>query len=948
MMGIVLAASGAPLTEREALDRLAVWMDGHPVMGCLAGDAIAPTVTFPEGGGSYSVYVVAFAPAGYAVLNSDDRLPLVVAFSASSGVNLADRPGNAFRAALLAHVAKAADVLGGMDAAAAPDRSYRRAATLRATAGIEQYGPYLTTTWNQCHPYNLYCPAATNAGAYYGYRTPSGCTPTAYAQVLYYHRWPLYGHGTHSYTDMSGSITGTHSVCFSTPFGWAAMQTAYDPWTTAPQPGDVEVADLMYRLGVAADADYESDGTASSIRTLGERLNTHLFYEPIGYASSQDGLLPGLNESLRAGYPTVVAVPGHAIAADGLLEDGGSVSYHINYGWGGNNDGWWSADNVAGQALSYGCTSLKPMLMALPVDETVQAVAGEPATIEWRLPSRREQEAGRILLHRLMPHSTAWSSAAETLDHTVSSGWQLSPEGRSGACWFTGPTGYSSLTLTDIFVPDASTELTFWLQYQLGSSAFRVAISSDGGETYTNLLERSNNYARNWQPCTVDLGTFAEQEIRIRFELTNGSFYPSGGVWLDDLALTSGTWWRWLPFIDDTALTAHRFAEERTLLDDCADFSVFEATSTSTSPDSDWGVSTNAGVEHCFYKSPASFAKSRLTTYAPLTPGTGTRLLMRWKRKLSDDIFRVLVSADRSSFTEIWSAGGSSGWVEQAIPLDAYAGQPIYLRLEYAFSGGGYFPSGGVWIDTLWLQEVTNPELEGQPVHFTVMTAPAEPGSYILASVVEDTNATCHALSPAFTLNVLPRFDYQPEPGGGATLTRYNGSSERLEIPAEWEGRAVTGIASNAFGGTPVVSMILPASLTAIEAGAFAGADGLQRIFFTGNAPSVAADALAGTSATVYYLPGRAGWSASFDGRPALLWNPAPAPGVTFGFRNGVFGFTLTGTALIPVHVQAATSLTANAWYSVTNTALGADGTLRIRDPESPAHARRFYRCVWP
>ena len=352
MMGIVLAASGAPLTEREALDRLAVWMDGHPVMGCLAGDAIAPTVTFPEGGGSYSVYVVAFAPAGYAVLNSDDRLPLVVAFSASSGVNLADRPGNAFRAALLTHVANAAETLGGMDTAATPDRSYRRAATLRATAGIEQYGPYLTTTWNQCHPYNLYCPAATNAGAYYGYRTPSGCTPTAYAQVLYYHRWPLYGHGTHSYTDMSGSITGTHSVCFSTPFGWAAMQTAYDPWTTAPQPGDVEVADLMYRLGVAADADYESDGTASSIRTLGERLNTHLFYEPIGYASSQDGLLPGLNESLRAGHPTVVAVPGYAIAADGLLDDGGSVSYHINCGWVGNNFGWWSADNVAGQALS--------------------------------------------------------------------------------------------------------------------------------------------------------------------------------------------------------------------------------------------------------------------------------------------------------------------------------------------------------------------------------------------------------------------------------------------------------------------------------------------------------------------------------------------------------------------------------------------------------------------
>jgi hypothetical protein len=309
VLGIVLVSSGAPLTEREAFDRLAVWMDGHPVMGCLAGNAIASTVRFPEGGGSYSVYAVAFSPAGYAVLNSDDRLPLVVAFSASSGVNLADLPDNAFRAALLTHVANAAETLGGMDTALAPDPSYRRAAPRRAPLSIEQYGPYLATTWNQCNPYNLLCPEDPGGSAYYGYRAPTGCTPAAYAQVLHYHRWPLYGQGTHSYTDMSGSITGTHSVCFSTPFGWAAMQAAYDPWTTAPQLGDAEVADLMYRLGVAADADYESNGTGSSILTLGERLNTHLFYEPIGYAGSQAALLPGLNESLRAGYPCVVAVP---------------------------------------------------------------------------------------------------------------------------------------------------------------------------------------------------------------------------------------------------------------------------------------------------------------------------------------------------------------------------------------------------------------------------------------------------------------------------------------------------------------------------------------------------------------------------------------------------------------------------------------------------------------
>ena len=795
MVGFALAASGAPLTEREALDRLSIWMDSHPVMGSLAGSTIASTVRFPENSDAYSVYVVAFSPVGYAVLNSDDRLPLAVAFSASSSVDLADLPDNAFRAALLTHAEKALQALRGMDVAAAPDLSYQRAAS-RGPLSIEQYGPFLTTTWNQCNPYNLLCPDDPNGSDYYGHRVPSGCTPTAYAQVLYYHRWPLYGQGTHSYTDNSGSITGTHSVCFSPPFGWAAMQTAYDPWAVS-QPGDNEVADLMYRLGVAAEADYENGGTSASILTLGNRLNTYLFYEPIGYAGSQAELLPGLNESLRVGYPCVIAVPGHAIVADGLLDDSGTMSYHINYGWGGSNDGWWSADNVNGKAISYGCTSLKPILMAFPAAATVQAVAGEPMTLEWWLPSRREQEAEHIRLRRLTPHSAVWNSAAETLDHTVSSGWQIKPEGRSGACWFAGPLGYKVLTLTDFFVPDASSALTFWMQCRLSSAPFRVAVSSDGGNTYTTLFEKNDNYTLSWQSYTVPLGAYAGEQLRIRFELIRGSYYQSGGVWLDDLSVTSGTWWRWLPFIEDTTLTSY-------------------------------------------------------------------------------------------------------------------------------------------------------PDPEGQPVHFTVTTAPLEVGSYTLASVVEDTNAISHTLSPPFTLNVLPRFNYRLESGGGVTLTSYNGSSERLDIPSEWAGQPVAGIAANAFAGTPVVSVILPASIEALETGAFSDASALQRLFFAGNAPSAAPNALAGSTATVYYLPGKNGWSASFGGRPALLWNPAPAPGAGFGFQGGIFGFMLTGTPLIPVHVQATTNLTSAVWSSVTNAELNAVGTLHVRDPGSPAHAERYYRFVWP
>ncbi|HRR34855.1 MAG TPA: C10 family peptidase [Kiritimatiellia bacterium] len=939
-----LAASGAPLTERQALDRLSVWMDGHPVMGCVAGRAIASTVIFPESGSAYSVYVVVFSPAGYAVLNSDDRLPLTVAFSASASVSLADRPDNAFRAALLSHAEQAALTLGGMDERTAPDQSYRRAAG-RAPLSVEQCGPYLTTTWNQTNPYNLSCPVAPGAPYGYGGRAPAGCVPVAYGQVLNYHRWPIRGQGTHSYTDYSGDVTGTHSAHFGVPFDWTAMQSSYDIWAVS-QPGDVEVADLIYRLGVAADADYESDGTSSSIETLGSRINMHLFYEPVTPAGTQAELLSSLDDNLYAGDPAIIGIPGHAVVADGLLKDGGTVSYHICYGWGGVNDGWWSASSVPGGPFTDGCTGIRPMLMAFPTKQAVTSVAGDPVTLEWLLPVRREQEAERIQIQRLTPQAGTWSSDASTLEHAVSSGWEISPSGRSGSCWFAGPNGPKTLTLTDLFVPNATASLTFWLKFQLTAAmSFRVAVSSDGGETYTTLFERTNAIQANWGSHTVGLGAYAGEQIQVRFELTRGlSYYTNGGVWLDDLSVTSGTWSRWMPFAEDTTLASRRYSEQRELLDNCADFTGFEVTSTETYKD--WTISTDSGVDHCFYKQAGGYwdREYHLTANAPVTPGAGTRLLMRWKYMFYMERFRVMVSSDRSTFTEIWSTDGTSDWTEQAIPLGAYAGQSIYLRLEYVPES--YYTEGGVWIDTLWLQEVEYPELEGQPVHVTLLTDPFEAGSYTLASVVKDANGAFHTRSPAFTLNVVAsRFAHRLEPGGSVTLTNYYGSDQRLEIPSEWEGGPVSGIAANTFAGTPVVSVILPASITTIETGAFAGAASLQRLFFAGDAPSVAANALEGSNVTVYYLPGRTGWSSSLGGRPALLWNPA---GTGLGFLNGIFSFTLTGTALIPVHVQATTNLQSAVWFSLTNTVIDGSGAVKVSDPESPAHDTRFYRFVWP
>lgn len=932
----------ALISSEEAVSRMSGWMRGHPVMKAAEGRAVQSVTPLSADGSGYAVYVVAFTPKGYVVLNSDDLLPLVVAFSADSSVNLADLPDNAFRAALMAHTGQTPRRLAALKASGEAARSPFKMPDY-STQSTQTYGPYLETSWNQCNPYNKSCPADPAGSEYYGYRAPSGCTPTAYAQILYYHRWPLRGIGAHAYTDDDGVITGEHAADFSAPFGWGAMQPTYNEYTSS-QAGDVEVADLMYRLCVAADANFESrtNGTSSSIVTLGQRAGLHLYYEAPLYHTSQADLLAPLKGDIQDGFPAVVSIPGHAVVADGLMTDGTTDTYHINYGWGGSNNGWWSADGIPGGALVNGCTSLKPSLIAFPANPAVSAVEGGPVELNWILPKRREQEAAKLLIRRLTPQTGVWRSSASDLSNTESKGWSVSAGGRSGNCWYAGPNGYAALTLCDEFVPDASTVLSFWMKDQLtDSTRIAVAVSTDAGQTYTTNFTH-NGYSGSFQPFSVPLGVYAGQRIRLRFELSRGSsYYTNGGVWLDDLSLSSGEWHRWEDFAQDTALASRRFSEQQSLLDDCADFSVFEVTTQDAVYTQDWIVSTTSGVDHCFYKAVPEYGDFtyHLTSRTAITPGENTRLILRWKRTLNKDIFRIKVSQNRSTFTEIWSAGGISDWSDQSIDLGAYAGQAIYIRLEYVGDIG--YVGGGVWIDSIRRQDVQNPELEGQPVHHTVLTDVA-PGTYTLASVLVDADEQEHPRSPSLVLSVTSPFTCRDEPDGSVTLTGFTGGGPRITVPATLDGKPVRGIAANAFASASgLVSITLPTSVTALENGAFAGAGSLQRVYFTGNAPAAGGTAFADSSATVYYLHGSTGWGATFAGRPTALWNPTILG--TQALTAQGFRLTFNGPTNHLFVLEASDSLGGDHWMPVyTNLLLGP--TAEFTDPSWTNAPARFYR----
>jgi hypothetical protein len=157
---------------------------------------------------------------------------------------------------------------------------------------------------------------------------------------------------------------------------------------------------------------------------------------------------------------------------------------------------------------------------------------------------------------------------------------------------------------------------------------------------------------------------------------------------------------------------------------------------------------------------------------------------------------------------------------------------------------------------------------------------------------------------------------------------------------------SVTTIGIGAFYTlSNVKSITIPASVTSIQQWAFFNWDDLRRIYFLGDAPSLGDNVFDYSSATLYYLPGAAGWSSAFEAPPAVLWNPRIlTDDGLFGINAGQFGFTFMGAANVPVAIDASSDLGNRSWTTVTNLTCGADGTVQFTDPDAGDQPVRTYR----
>jgi BspA type Leucine rich repeat region (6 copies) len=147
-----------------------------------------------------------------------------------------------------------------------------------------------------------------------------------------------------------------------------------------------------------------------------------------------------------------------------------------------------------------------------------------------------------------------------------------------------------------------------------------------------------------------------------------------------------------------------------------------------------------------------------------------------------------------------------------------------------------------------------------------------------------------------------------------------------------------------------LANVVIPNHVSNIGGSAFSHCFNLSSVYFAGNSPLPTNDLSVfqyDNNATVYYLADTMGWGSTFDGIPAMLWNPQAQVGdAPFGALTNQFGFNITGTTNIPIVVEACTNLSGTWTALLTGTV--TNGSIYFSDPQWTNYPGRFYRIRSP
>ena len=346
-----VSSLATPLSEGEALQRAIAFMQQRgKAIDLPSSVRRSPAMTESATGSTPDAYYVFNLQdeGGFVVVSGDDRTPAILGYADSGSFNAEALP-DGLRYLLDGY----AEQMAWLDAHpeyAALDVAANRAATTR-----QPVAPLIETRWDQGTPYNAFCPLVLSNNE----RCVTGCVATAMAQAMYFYKHP--DNPTSdipTYTTATKELEVAELSAANGNFDWDAMTTTYDK--TATGTAADAVALLMQYCGSSLHMDYglNSEGGSSAYNvSVCEMLKQYFGYDA-DYVQRQHytyqqwvDLMYG---ELAARRPVVFGGRsvggGHSFVCDGY--ESGDY-FHINWGWGGDSDGYFrlSALNPAEQGI---------------------------------------------------------------------------------------------------------------------------------------------------------------------------------------------------------------------------------------------------------------------------------------------------------------------------------------------------------------------------------------------------------------------------------------------------------------------------------------------------------------------------------------------------------------------------------------------------------------------
>ncbi|MBQ6166794.1 MAG: C10 family peptidase [Muribaculaceae bacterium] len=342
----VIAATAAPVSPEKAQQAAAQFLQQHRPNLTVQSKPVVSAPRMMNNGhlsteqSNYYIFNTV-GKKGFVIVSGDDRTTPILGYTDSGSLDPNNMPAN--MKAWLENYSKqisALDMLGITGEGYSAPRPTRNSIS-----------PLISTRWDQGDPYWIHAPEFMDIDengdtiSEYAY---TGCVAVSMSQIMNYYKFPLACTKTIPSYEMTYYWNDDYYITNTDPlapiyFDWDNMK---DNYTGAETQAEKDaVAWLMFYAGSAARMNYGTSASSTSDPYIPTAFNEYFNYDAkLVYRSDyeQADWEELIYQELYAGRPVIYngrsgTGGGHSFVCDGYAY---GDYYHINWGWGGQGDGY--------------------------------------------------------------------------------------------------------------------------------------------------------------------------------------------------------------------------------------------------------------------------------------------------------------------------------------------------------------------------------------------------------------------------------------------------------------------------------------------------------------------------------------------------------------------------------------------------------------------------------